>query len=93
MGVVQELLQLSLIDWFVVGLATFTCLVGALLPRIGNLLGRLFLGEDPLLARWRQQRVERRTLALSQRQDRRDAKKAKKTAARNKPTAFDPSHS
>jgi hypothetical protein len=41
MGVLHELLQLSAIDWFVVGLATFTCLVGALLPRFGNFIGRL----------------------------------------------------
>lgn len=85
--------EMTSTEWAVVAVAMAICLLGSLLPRIGNLLGRLFLGEDPLLARWRQQRVERRTLALSQRQDRRDAKKAKKTAARNKPTAFDPSHS
>lgn len=60
MGVVHELLQLSAIDWFVVGLATFTCLVGALLPRFGNFIGRLMLGEDPLLARWQQARLQRR---------------------------------
>lgn len=64
MGVVQELLQLSPIDWFVVGLATFTCLVGALLPRIGNLLGRLMLGEDPLLARWQAARKIKRDRGL-----------------------------
>lgn len=64
MGVVQELLQLSPIDWFVVGLATFTCLVGALLPRLGNLLGRLMLGEDPLLARWQAARKAKREKGL-----------------------------
>lgn len=82
MGVVQELLQLSAIDWFVVGLATFTCLVGALLPRIGNLLGRLMLGEDPLLTRWQAARKAKRERGLQMKL----ARKASKLARRNTPT-------
>ncbi len=81
MGVVQELLQLSLIDWFVVGLATFTCLVGALLPRIGNLLGRLMLGEDPLLARWQAARKAKRERALHNKLARKASKSARQGPA------------
>ena len=82
MGVVHELLQLSAIDWFVVGLATFTCLVGALLPRIGNLLGRLMLGEDPLLVRWQAARKAKREKGLQLKL----ARKASKMARRSDPT-------
>lgn len=78
MGVLRELLQLSAIDWFVVGLATFTCLVGALLPRFGNFIGRLMLGEDPLLAKWQLARVQRRERGLQLKAQRKADKLAKR---------------
>ncbi len=68
------------IEWAVVLLATAICLLGAVLPTLGNLLGRLFLGEDPLLARWKQARQVRRTATLAARQAKREAKKAQKAA-------------
>lgn len=80
MGVVQELLQLSAIDWFVVGLATFTCLVGALLPRFGNFIGRLMLGEDPLLAKWQLARRQRRERGLELKAQRKAGKQARRAA-------------
>ncbi len=52
---------------------------------IGNLLGRLLLGEDPLLARWRQQRLERKVQAQALRLERREAKKARKAVAQGQP--------
>ena len=68
------------IEWAVVFLATAVCLLGAVLPMLGNLLGRLFLGEDPLLARWKQARQARRVNAVATRQVKREAKKAAKAA-------------
>ncbi len=68
------------IEWAVVLLATAICLLGAVLPMLGNLLGRLFLGEDPLLARWKQARQLRRQATIAARQSKKDAKKAQKAA-------------
>ncbi len=68
------------IEWAVVFLATAVCLLGAVLPMLGNLLGRLFLGEDPLLARWKQARQARREATIAARQIKREAKKAQKAA-------------
>ncbi len=70
------------IEWAVVALATAVCVIGSLLPKLGNLLGRLFLGEDPLLARWKHARQERRERARAALQEKREARKAKKTQAR-----------
>ncbi|MBM4346118.1 MAG: hypothetical protein FJ100_22320 [Deltaproteobacteria bacterium] len=42
------------------GFATAVSLLGMLLPRIGNFIGRLVLGEDPLLQRWQLARAARR---------------------------------
>lgn len=77
---IEFLAQVTAVEWGVVGLATSTCLLGALLPAIGNLLGRLFLGEDPLLARWKAARAQRRIEVRAARQLRREAKKAAKAA-------------
>lgn len=70
------------IEWAVVALATAVCVVGSLLPKAGNLLGRLFLGEDPLLARWKQARQERRERAKAALLEKREARKTKKAEAR-----------
>lgn len=76
-----ELFLLTPIEWTVVALATAICLLGSLLPKIGNLLGRLFLGEDPLLARWKAARLVQRERAQAQRLLRREAKKQRKDKA------------
>lgn len=68
------------VEWAVVALATAVCLLGAVLPALGNLLGRLFLGEDPLLARWKQARQARKQAAVALRLAKREAKKARKNA-------------
>ena len=68
------------IEWAVVLVATAVCLLGAGLPMLGNLLGRLFLGEDPLLARWKQARQVRRATTIATRQAKREAKKAQRGA-------------
>lgn len=78
----QDLQQLTPLDWAVVAIATSVSLLGALLPVLGNLLGRLVVGEDPLLARWKQLAATRRARIKQARQDRKDAKKAAK-ASRN----------
>lgn len=80
----QFLAAMTATEWRVVIVATAICLLGSLLPTIGNLLGRLLLGEDPLLTRWRQQRLERKQLAQAARLERREAKKARKAAAQRK---------
>jgi hypothetical protein len=58
--VLHDLSQLTPIEWVVITLATAVTLLGSLLPKIGNQIGRVFLGEDPMLARWTQARLERR---------------------------------
>lgn len=79
--------NLTPIEWTVVLVTTAVCLLGAVLPMLGNLLGRLFLGEDPLLARWRTARQAKHALAVQNRQLRREQKKARKAAkAANLPT-------
>ena len=69
---IQDLSQLTGIEWAVIALATVVCLLGSLLPMIGNLLGRLFLGEDPLLARWAQARLDRRRAQQAKAEARRE---------------------
>ncbi len=78
----QELGELTSIEWAVVAVSTAICLLGSLLPKIGNLLGKLFLGEDPLLARWQAQRAVRKASALLERKARKEAAKERKTLAR-----------
>jgi hypothetical protein len=78
--VLEFLSQVTPVEWAVIGLATSTCLLGALLPTIGNLLGRLFLGEDPLLARWAHARVERKAQLIAARNAKRAARKAARLA-------------
>ena len=70
--------NLTGVEWAVVVITIAVCLLGAVLPTLGNLLGRLFLGEDPLLARWRDARATRKAQALVARQARREAKKVHK---------------
>ena len=72
------LTDMTWIEWAVVVWATAVCLLGAGLPMLGNLLGRLFLGEDPLLERWKLARQARRQTAVATRQAKRDAKKGRK---------------
>jgi hypothetical protein len=72
--------NMTAIEWAVVCIATAVCLLGAVLPMLGNLLGRLFLGEDPLLARWKQARQVRRADTIAARQAKRENKKAQKAA-------------
>jgi hypothetical protein len=76
--VLAELRNLTALDWLVVAIATSVSLLGALLPRIGNLLGRLFLGEDPLVARWKILSAARRSEAKVQRLARKEAKRQQK---------------
>ena len=66
------------VEWAVFALATSVCLLGSLLPKLGNLLGRLFLGEDPLLARWKQARAERRLRVRAKVQHKLELRRQKK---------------
>lgn len=84
----QDLQQLTATDWAVVGIATSVSLLGALLPVLGNLLGRLVVGEDPLLARWKVLAATRRDRIRLQRQARKEAKKAAKAARSQRGTAL-----
>lgn len=83
----QELGELTSIEWAVVAVSTAICLLGSLLPKIGNLLGKLFLGEDPLLARWQAQRAVRKASAQQERKARKEAGKERKTLARQQKIA------
>jgi hypothetical protein len=81
MSVWDAIANLSALDWFVVALTVVVSLLGMLLPKLGNLLGRLFLGEDPLLERWTHARADRRAAALARKQAQR-TEKAARVAAR-----------
>ena len=83
----QELSQLTPIEWTVVTVSTAVCLLGSLLPKIGNLLGKLFLGEDPLLARWQAQRAQRKADASAERKARKEVAKERKALARQQKSA------
>lgn len=77
------LTHLSRLDLFVAGLATFVSLAGLMLPRFGNFIGRLVLGEDPLLQRWQAARTARRAQLAA-------AKAAKKSARQGKKAGKEP---
>lgn len=80
----NDIWHMTGVEWAVFALATAVCLLGSLLPKLGNLLGRLFLGEDPLLARWKQARAERRERVRAKVQlklEQRRQKKAQGSAA------------
>ena len=85
MPIYETLAALSPIDWFVVGLATTVSLIGMLLPRIGNFIGRAVLGEDPLLQKWQQARLARKARVLADRQAKRAAKSARKATVKAPP--------
>lgn len=85
-SIIDAFVGLSPIDWFVVALTVGVSLLGMLLPKIGNLLGKLFLGEDPLLERWKHARADRKSQAIARRQAQR-AEKAARKAARDRGAA------
>lgn len=72
----QALRDMTGPEWAMLVWTLAVCLLGMLLPWLGNQLGRLFLGEDPLLVRWRQARAAKKAARLAQR----DARKARKAA-------------
>ncbi|GEM_PF-2939828 len=74
----SELLQMTTDEWLLFAVATLLCVGGLLLPMAGNLLGRMFLGEDPAVRNWRQKLAERRALRRQMRAQRRAEKKRKK---------------
>lgn len=80
MSVWDAIANLSALDWFVVALTVVVSLLGMLLPKLGNLLGRLFLGEDPLLERWKHARADRKAAAIARKQALRNEKAAKAAA-------------
>lgn len=73
-----ELLELTTPEWLMVAVATAICVGGLLLPKVGNLLGLAFLGEDPAVTRWRAAWAERRKHQRALRQARRNEKRARK---------------
>ncbi len=77
-----DLLNMNAGEWFLVGLTTTMCVIGLLLPNMGNLIGRAFLGEDPVVARWRRMRLERRAIERERRMARKAAKREAKAARR-----------
>lgn len=89
MSVYDTMAGLSAIDWFVVCLATTVSLIGMLLPRIGNFIGRAVLGEDPLLRKWQQARLARKARLLADRQAKRGDKAGRK-GPKAAPTGSEP---
>lgn len=81
MGWYESVAGVGPLDLFVVGIATAVSLLGMLLPKIGNFIGRLVLGEDPLLQRWQQARSARRERIAALRQIKRATRGTKKANA------------
>jgi hypothetical protein len=75
--VLEVLHEMTGPEWALLGWTLAVCLLGMLLPWLGNQLGRLFLGEDPVLVRWRQARAAKKAARVAQR----EARKARKAAA------------
>ncbi len=78
-----ELLELTRDEWLLAALATVLCVGGLLLPKAGNLLGQLFMGEDPAVLRWRRKRAEMRDRRREQRLARKALKRARKRARKD----------
>ena len=91
-----ELLHMTGDEWLLVVVATALCIGGLLLRSAGNLLGELFMGEDPAVRRWRvrwaERRAEKRGLRAARKNERRQRKRlrreralARKLARQSKP--------
>jgi hypothetical protein len=77
----RDLLDLAAMtgpEAFVVGLTMALCVIGLMLPKFGNAIGRSVLGEDPVVRRWRDAWASRRDARRAERV----ARKADKRAAR-----------
>jgi hypothetical protein len=95
--VLDDLAQLTPDEWLVVAVATILCVGGLLLPMAGNLLGQLFLGEDPAVRNWRQKWLARReqkralrSTRKAEKRRRKAARKAKRLARKGGPTSETP---
>ena len=84
----SELLEMTRDEWLLVLVATALSVGGLLLRSIGNLLGQIFLGEDPVVRRWRSRWMERREHKRAQRKARKELRREKKRLRRQRALAF-----
>ena len=82
-----ELLEMTTDEWLLFAVATVLCVGGLLLPKAGNLLGRMFLGEDPAVRDWRGKWRKRRELRRAMRAERRALKRRRKAERKAKKKA------
>ncbi len=75
-----ELLDMTKPELFIVGLTMVLCVVGLLLPRFGNQIGKAVMGEDPEVTGWRAAWATRRTQRRQERAARKSAARARKAA-------------
>ncbi len=75
-----ELLDMTGPEWFLVGLTAVLCVIGLLLPRFGNQIGKAVMGEDPAVVSWRSAWAQRRAQRRSERSAKNAARRARKAA-------------
>ena len=74
----SELLDLTKPELFIVALAMVLCVVGLLLPRFGNQIGKAVMGEDPEVTGWRKVWAARRAQRRRERDDRKASARQRK---------------
>lgn len=75
-----ELLEMTQPELFIVAVTMVLCVIGLLLPRFGNQIGKAVMGEDPAVTGLRKAWADRRALRRAQRKSRKAAAKARKAA-------------
>ena len=78
----SDLLNMTGVELFLVALTCVLCVIGLLLPKFGNQIGKAVLGEDPEVVTWRQAWATRRKLRRTQRAERRAARKERRQQKR-----------
>lgn len=80
-----ELLNMTGPELVLAALVTLLCVGGLLLPSAGNMIGQLFLGQDPAVLRWRKRlaevRARRREQRLATKAAKRERKRKRREAA------------
>lgn len=85
----NELQQMTADEWLLFAVATVLCVGGLLLPKVGNMLGRAFLGEDPAVRSWRGRWQARRQMRRQMRAERKAEKRRRKAARKARRLARD----
>ena len=77
-----ELFDMTRAEVVLAALVTLLCVGGLLLPSAGNMIGQLFMGEDPAVLRWRKKLAEVRARRREQRLARKAAQRERKRKRR-----------